>query len=191
MTDDPSTGSLQQLRTEWRERLRRACDEATAQVQDLGLADLRALRATLDEEMAAYEEQLPAPGPVAAKGPMTAEEQAEYVQTALTYHALQVRRQVVQHELRRRALGPTAVENDVEVPAQTKQYAGLAWTVMGEPDIDTTAAVYREVARRAADDVHVTTVEKWLRQKNPHHPEATEGQWTELRRAVLLASGSS
>jgi hypothetical protein len=190
MTDE-STGSLGPLRAEWRERLRRACDGAAAQAQDLSLADLRALRATLDEELATCKEQLPAPGPVEAKGPMTAEEQAEYVQTALQYHALQVRRQVVHHELRRRALGPASVEEDVDVPAQTKQYATHAWTVMGETDIDTTAAVYREVARRAEGDVHITTVEKWLCEKNPHHPEATEGRWTELRRAVLLASADS
>jgi hypothetical protein len=185
---DPSTGSLQQLRAEWRERLRRACDEATDQVQTLGLADLRALRATIDEELDALHEQLPDPGPVAAKGPMTAEEQAAHVQTALRYHALTVRRQVVQHELRRRALGPAGVEEAVEVPAPTRQYARIAWEVMGEPDVETTEAVFRAVADRAEDDVHLTTVEQWLREKNPHHPEATDGQWTELRRAILLAS---
>ncbi len=187
MTDDP-TGSLQRLRAEWRERLRRACDEAAAQVQELGLADLRALRDTLDEERAACEQQLPAPGPVQTKGPMTAEEQAEYVQAALQYNALQVRRQVVQHELRRRALGPAGMEEAVEVPEQTQRYARLAWTVMGEPEVDTTVDVYRAVADRAEEDVHLTTVEKWLREENPHHPEATDGRWTELRRAVLLAS---
>lgn len=41
---------------------------------------------------------------------------------------------------------------------------------------------------RADEDVHLTTVEMWLREKNPHHPEETEGRWTELRWAVLLAS---
>jgi hypothetical protein len=59
---------------------------------------------------------------------------------------------------------------------------------MGETDAETTADVYREVARRAEEDVHLTTVEMWLREKNPHHPEETDGRWTELRRAVLLAS---
>jgi hypothetical protein len=185
---DPSASSLQQLRAEWRERLRRACDEAAEQVETLDLADLRALRSTIDEELDVLAEQLPDPGPVAAKGPMTAEEQAAHVQTALRYHALQVRRQVVQHELRRRALGPAGVEEAVDVPPTTERYAALAWDVMGEPDVETTDAVFREVARRAADDVHLTTVEKWLREKNPHHPEATDGRWTELRRAVLLAS---
>jgi len=186
-----STGSLQQLRAEWRDRLRSACDRATAQVQDLGLADLRALRETLDEEMARLEERLPTPGPVQAKGPMTAEEQAEFVQAALRYNALQVRRQVVHHALRRRALGPAGGPEEGEVPARTRRFARLAWEVMGEPDVDTTAAVYREVARRTDEDVHLTTVEKWLRQENPHHPEETDGRWTELRRAVLLASAAS
>jgi hypothetical protein len=124
-----------------------------------------------------------------AKGPMTAEEQAQHVQTALQYNALQVRRQVVHHELRRRALGPAAAEEAVDVPATTRRFAALAWEVMATPDVETTAAVYREVARRADGDVHLTTVEKWLREKNPHHPEETEGRWTELRRAVLLAMG--
>jgi hypothetical protein len=188
---DRSASSLQQLRSEWRERLRAACDEATAQVRDLGPADLRALRDTMDEEMAALDEQLPAPGPVEAQGPLTAEEQAAYVQAALRYNALQVRRQVVQHELRRRALGAAGQEGAVEVPPTTRTYAALAWEAMGEPEVDTTAAVYRAVARRADGDVHLTTVEKWLREKNPHHPEATDGQWTELRRAVLLASADA
>jgi hypothetical protein len=187
---DRTDAPLQRLRAEWRERLRVACDRAVEQVDALGLADLRALRDTIDEEMAALEAQLPAPGPVEAKGPMTAEEQAEHVQTALRYNALQVRRQVVHHELRRRALGPAARDEEVDVPPTTKKFAALAWTVMGEPEIDTTAAVYREVARRADGNVHLTTVEKWLREKNPHHPEETEGRWTELRRAVLLASAS-
>jgi hypothetical protein len=186
-----SSGSLRQLRGEWRERLRRACDRAAAQVRDLGVADLRALRATIDEELTALREQLPEPGPMEARGPMTAEEQAESVQTALQYNALQVRRQIVQHELRRRALGPDAQPQDVEVPPTTARYARLAWTVMGEADVDTTTEVYREVARRADGNVHLTTVERWLREKNPHHPEATEGRWTELRRAVLLASAGT
>ena len=187
---DRSGASLQQLRTEWRERLRSACDRAAEQVDALGLADLRALRDTIDEEMTALEARLPDPRPVEAKGPMTAEEQAEHVQTALRYNALQVRRRVVHHELRRRALGPAAREQEVEVPPTTRRFATLAWEVMGEPGVDTTAAVYREVARRADGDVHLTTVEKWLRAKNPHHPEETDGRWTELRRAVLLASAS-
>jgi hypothetical protein len=179
---DTSSPSLQQLRAEWRERLRGACDQAAAQVQDLGPADLRALRDTIDEELERLDEQLP------AQGPMTAEEQAEYVQAALRYNALQVRRQVVQHELRRRALGPAGIEDAVDVPEQTRQYAQRAWTVMGEPDVETTADVFRAVADRVDEDVHLTTVERWLRDENPHHPEATDGQWTELRRAVLLAS---
>jgi NADP-dependent 3-hydroxy acid dehydrogenase YdfG len=186
MSDGPSH-SLQQLRKEWRERLRAACDRAVEQVDGMTVANLRALRATIDEEMARLDERLPAPGPVAARGPMTAEEQAEDVQTALRYHALQVRRQVVRHELRRRALGPEAVEETVDVPPTTRHYATLAWEVMGEADVETPAQVYRAVARRADEDVHLTTVERWLREKNPHHPEETE-RWTELRRAVLLAS---
>ena len=185
---DASSPSLQQLRAEGRERLRGACDQATAQVQDLGPADLRALRDTIDEELERLDEQLPAPGPVEAQGPMTAEEQAEYVQAALRYNALQVRRQVVQHELRRRTLGPAGSEDAVDVPEQTRRYARRAWSVMGEPDVETTADVCRAVADRAAEGGHLTTVERWLREENPHHPEATEGQWTELRRAVLLAS---
>lgn len=185
---DQSARPLQQLRDEWRERLRSACDDATAQVRELGVADLRALRDTIDEELARLAEQLPAPGPVEAQGPMTAEEQAQYVQAALRHNALEVRRQVVQHALRRRAFGPAGMEEAAEVPEQTRQYARIAWSVMGEPDVDTTAAVFREVARRAEGDVHLTTVERWLRDENPHHPAATDGQWTELRRAVLLAS---
>jgi len=187
MNRDPPT-SLHQLRAEWRDRLRSARDRAVAQIDEMGLADLRALRATIKEEMERLEERLPDPGPVETKGPMTAEEQARHVRDALQYNALQVRKQVVAHELRRRALGPAAVEQEIEVPSTTKHYATLAWEVMGEADVDTTAEVYREVARRAEEDVHLTTVEKWLREKNPHHPEETEGRWTELRRAVLLAS---
>ena len=186
-SDTPST-SLQQLRAEWRERLRAACDRAHEQVDGLGLADLRALRATIAEEMERLEERLPRPGPMQAQGPMTPEEQARSVEDALQYNALQVRRQVVQHELRRRALGPTAVEAEVDVPPTTRHYATLAWEVMGEPEVETPAQVYRAVAQRADEDVHLTTVEKWLREENPHHPEETEGRWTELRRAVLLAS---
>lgn len=185
---NPSSQSLQQLRAEWRERLRSACDRAVAQVDDMGLADLRALRATIEEELDDLEERLPDPGPVEAKGPMTAEEQAAHVQTALQYNALQVRRRVVHHELQRRALGPAAVEEEVEVPAETKRFATVAWEVMGQADVETTEDVYREVARRGEDDVHLTTVERWLRAENPHHPEETDGRWTELRRAVLLAS---
>ena len=184
-TDAPH--SLQQLREEWRDRLRAACDRATEQVEDMGLADLRALRATIEEEMAILTDRLPAPGPIEARGPMTAEEQAQHVEDALQYNALQVRRQVVEHELRRRALGPAAVEREVDVPPTTRHYAALAWEVMGNSDVETTPEVYREVARRADEDVHLTTVEKWLREKNPHHPEETD-RWTELRRAVLLAS---
>jgi hypothetical protein len=187
MSDSPPT-SLHQLRAEWRDRLRAARDRAGAQVDGMSLADLRALRATIEEEMERLEERLPTPGPIETKGPMTAEAQAQHVQDALQYNALQVRRQVVTHELRRRALGPAAVEEDLEVPPTTKHYATLAWEVMGKEDAQTTEAVYREVARRVDEDVHLTTVETWLREKNPHHPEETEGRWTELRRAVLLAS---
>jgi hypothetical protein len=187
MSDAPPN-ALHQLRAEWRDRLRAAADRATAQVDEMGLADLRALRATIAEEMERLEERLPDPGPVETKGPMTAEEQAQHVQDALQYNALQVRKQLVTHELRRRALGPAAVDEDLDVPPTTRHYATLAWEVMGEADVDTTAEVYREVARRVDEDVHLTTVEKWLREKNPHHPEETEGRWTELRRAVLLAS---
>lgn len=187
MNDQPSR-SLQQLRSEWRERLRAARDSAKEQVDSMGVADLRALRATIEEELSAVEDRLPAPGPIEAKGPMTAEEQARNVQDALQYSALQVRRQVVQFELRRRALGAAAREGEVNVPPTTRQYAAIAWEVMSDPAVETTEDVYREVARRVDDDVHLTTVEKWLREKNPHHPEQTEGQWTELRRAVLLAA---
>jgi len=189
MSTDPSR-SLQQLRDEWRERLRAARDRAVEQIEDLGLADLRALRATIEEEMHRLTDRLPDPGPVEARGPMTAEEQAQHVQDALQYNALQVRKQVVQHELRRRALGPTALEREATVPATTRHYATLAWEVMGDPAVEDTAQVYREVARRAEEDVHLTTVEKWLREKNPHYPDGrdAEGRWTTLRRAVLLAS---
>lgn len=145
----------------------------------------------MDEELDRLGEELPAPGPITAQGPMTAEEQAAYVQAALRYNALQVRRQVVQHQLRRRALSPAGLDEAVEVPEQTRQYARLAWDVMGDPEVETTAAVFREVARRAEGDVHLTTVERWLRDENPHHPAATDGQWTELRRAVLLASAEA
>jgi len=186
-----ATSSLQQLRSEWRERLRGACDQAAAQVRELGPADLRALRDTIDEELERLEEHLPAPGPVEAQGPMTAEEQAGYVQAALQYSALEVRRQVVQHELRRRALGPAGRAETVEVPERTQRYARRAWTVMGEPEIETTMDVYQAVADRLDEDVHLTTVERWLRDENPHHPAATDGQWTELRRAVLLASADA
>lgn len=183
-----AAGSLQQLRSEWRERLRAARDRATEQVDGMAISDLRALRETIAEEMETLEDRLPDPSPLGARGAMTAEEQAQHVQHALQYNALQVRKQVVSHELRRRALGPAALEEEVEVPSATKEFAQLAWEVMGAPDIDTPMAVYREVAERADEDVHLSTVEKWLRQENPHHPEETEGSWTELRRAVLLAS---
>jgi NADP-dependent 3-hydroxy acid dehydrogenase YdfG len=185
---DVSLPSLEQLRAEWRERLRAARDRAHDQIEDMGIADLRALRATIREEMATLEERLPNPGPIQVKGPMTAEEQAEHVQHALQYNALEVREQVVSHELRRRALGPEAVDEEVTVPARTQQYATLAWTVMAEGDAQTPEAVYRDVAHRAEEDVYLSTVEKWLRQENPHHPEQSEGSWSELRRAVLLAS---
>ena len=187
MTNDRSN-TLQQLRGEWRERLRAACNRAVDQVDGMTVANLRALRATIDEEMDRLDEQLPTPGPAEVRGPMTAEEQAQHVQNALQYNALQVRRQVVQHELRRRALGPAAVEEEATVPPTTRHFAALAWEVMGEPDVEATEQVYRTVARRAEEDVHLTTVEQWLRSKNPHHPEETEGRWSELRRAVLLAS---
>ncbi|MFB6279745.1 MAG: hypothetical protein ABEK75_09595 [Salinibacter sp.] len=186
--DDTSSHALHRLRAEWRERLRAARDRATAQVEEKGIADLRALRTTIEEEMARLEERLPDPVPLEARGPMKREEQARHVQHALQYNALRVRKQVVAHELRRRALGPTAVEEEVDVPPTTKQYAGVAWEVMGEAEVETTTEVYREVARRLEDEVHLTTVEMWLREKNPHHPEDTEGRWTELRRAVLLAA---
>ncbi|PSQ70209.1 MAG: hypothetical protein BRD31_04120 [Bacteroidetes bacterium QH_2_64_26] len=186
--DDASAHALHRLRAEWRERLRAARDRATAQVEEMGIADLRALRATIEEERARLEERLPDPVPLEARGPMRSEEQAQHVQHALQYNALRVRKQIVAHELRRRALGPAAVEQEVDVPPTTKQYAGVAWTVMGEAEVETTTEVYREVARRLEDEVHLTTVEMWLREKNPHHPEDTEGRWTELRRAVLLAA---
>ena len=186
MSDDPPR-SLQQLRAEWRERLRRAQERAAEQVADMGIADLRALRETIREEMGALADELPEPGPVAARGPMSAGEQARHVQAALQYNALQVRKQVVQHELRRRALGPAMIEEEVDVPDRTRQLAQRAWEAMGDPDVTTLSGVYRAVARRADDDLHLTTVEKWLRQENPHHPEETEDSWTELRRAVLLA----
>ncbi len=119
---------------------------------------------------------------------MQPETQAAYVERALQYNAVQVRKQVVSHELRRRALGATADAQDLSVPEETKRLAALAWTVMGEGRVDSTPALYREVARRADEDLHLTTVEKWLRQENPHHPEETEAGWAELRRAVLLAA---
>jgi len=188
MSDTSPNSSLHRLRAEWRERLRAARDRATEQVSEMGIADLRALRATIAEEMDRLEAHLPDPIPLEARGPMSADEQAQHVQTALHHNALQVRKQVVSHELRRRALGPAAVERTVDVPPTTKHYATVAWDLMGEADVDTVEAVYRAVADRLDEDVHLTTVEKWLREKNPHHPEETEGQWTELRRAVLLAA---
>jgi hypothetical protein len=185
---DASPNSLHRLRAEWRERLRAARDRATEQVSEMGIADLRALRTTIAEEMERLEAHLPDPIPLEARGPMSADEQAQHVQTALQYNALQVRKQIVSHELRRRALGPAAVEQTADVPPTTKHYATVAWEAMGEADIDTVEAVYRAVADRLDEDVYLTTVEKWLREKNPHHPEETDGRWTELRRAVLLAS---
>jgi hypothetical protein len=187
MSDTPPN-ALSPARAEWRARLEAARDDVVAQVQELGLADLRALRATLQEELDALADQLPSPGPLDAKGPMQPDAQAEYVARALEYNAVQVRKQVVSHELRRRALGSTAGGPDVSVPSKTKRLAVLAWTVMGEGQVDSTPAVYREVARRADKDLHLTTVEKWLRQENPHHPEETDAGWAELRRAVLLAA---
>jgi len=183
-----SLPSPDQLRAEWRDRLRAARDRVIEQIEGMGIADLRALRTTIREEMDALDERLPTPGPVQTKGPMTAEEQAEHVRHALQYNALEVREQMVSHALRRRALGPRAVDEEATVPSRTKQYARLAWTVMVEGDAQTPEAVYREVARHAEDDVYLSTVEKWLRQENPHHPEESEGSWSELRRAVLLAA---
>jgi hypothetical protein len=89
--------SLQQLRAEWRERLQSARDRAAAQVDDMGLADLRALRATIGEEMERVEERLPDPGPV-EPGPMT-RAAAEHVQDALQYTRCSAE-QLVAHELR-------------------------------------------------------------------------------------------
>ena len=185
---DTSHHPLPPARAEWRTRLRAARDDVAAQVKDLGFADLRALRATLQEELDALENQLPAPSPIDAKGPMQPDAQAAYVERALQYNAVQVRKQVVAHELRRRALGSTTGTQGVSVPPKTERLAALAWTVMGEGQVDSTSAVYREVAQRADEDLHLTTVEKWLRQENPHHPEETEAGWAELRRAVLLAA---
>lgn len=179
------TDALHTIREEWRERLRTASDRAAQQVDGMDVADLRALRATIREELDALKEQLPEPIPLEGRGPMTTDEQANHVRTALQYNALQVREQVVHYELRRRALGP-----DLEVPPKTKKYAEVAWEAMGGDDVNTVPAVYREVAHRIDGDLHLSTVEKWLRQKNPHHPEEHEGSWTELRRAVLLASTS-
>jgi len=113
--DDASSHALHRLRAEWRERLRAARDRAMAQVEEMGIADLRALRATIEEEMARLEERLPDPVPLEARGPMRSEEQAQHVQHALQYNALRVRKQIVAHELRRRALGPAAVEQEVDV----------------------------------------------------------------------------
>lgn len=186
-----NANALPPARAEWRTRLQAARDDAVAQVEELGLSDLRALRATLQEELDALAEQLPAPGPPDTKGPMQPDAQAAYVARALQYNAVQVRKQVVVHELRRRALGSSAGTPDVSVPQKTRRLAALAWTVMGEGQVDSTPGVYREVARRADDDLHLTTVEKWLRQENPHHPEETEAGWAELRRAVLLAASPS
>lgn len=188
---EDETNSIRPIRAEWRKRLRTASNRATEQVADMGMADLRALRKTIQEEMDKLEERLPDPGPIETKGPMTAEEQAGYVQDALEYNELQVRKRIVSHELRRRALGSTGTDRDVAIPPETKRFAEVAWDVMGEGHIDTITAVFREVARRVEGNVHLTTVEKWLRRENPHHPEETDGSWTELRRAVLLASSGA
>lgn len=177
--------ALHTIRENWRERLRAASDRAAQQVDGMGIADLRALRTTIREELDALREQLPDPIPLEGRGPMTTDEQAKHVRTALQYNALQVREQVVHHELRRRALGP-----EVEVPSKTKRFAEVAWDVMGRDDVQTVPAVSRAVADRLDDNLHLSTVEKWLRQENPYHPEEEEGSWTELRRAVLLASTS-
>jgi hypothetical protein len=180
--------TLHRLRDDWHDRLRAARDRAAEQVDGMGVADLRALRTTIDEEMDRLADTLPAPGPVPARAPMTAEEQAEHVRHALQYSALEVRRRIVDHELRRRALGPEAVEETASVPPRTKELAAIAWEVMAKGNAETTADVFRAVAERAGDDMHVTTAEKWLRRENPFHPEETEGRWGELQRAVLLAA---
>ncbi|MFP4228381.1 MAG: hypothetical protein ACLFTE_06095 [Salinivenus sp.] len=187
MNDDPSD-QLHPIRAECRARLRTARDEAAAQVKELGLADLRALRETLQEELDAVAASLPSPGPLEAKGPMRTDAQAEYVERALRYNALRVRHQLVSHELRRRALGSTAGAPTASVPTKTKRLAALAWEVMGEGHVDSPTGVYREVADRADEDLHLTTVEKWLRHENPYHPEEGDERWPVLRRAVLLAS---
>lgn len=187
MSDD-RTRALHPVRAEWRDRLQTARDDAQAQVKELGLADLRALRATLDEELEAVADALPEPAPLEARGPMATDAQAQYVQQALRYNALQVRRQMVAHALRRRALGSTAPAHNVSVPDETKRLAALAWAVMGEGDADTPLAVYRAVAERAEADLHLTTVETWLRDENPHYPADAGDGWATLRRAVLLAA---
>jgi hypothetical protein len=188
MPDDPALPTLDTLRAEWRERLETARDRAREQVDSMGVADLRALRATIREERDALEENLPTPGPIAVQGPMTADEQAAHVRHALQYNALQVREQVVSHALRRHALGPAAIEETLDVPPRTRELARLAWDVLGTDDASTPEAVYREVARRADDDLYVATVEKWLRDENPHAPDDADVSWTTLRRAILLAA---
>lgn len=184
---DQRTGSLHQLREEWRDRLREASEQATEQVADMGVADLRALRATIREEKETLRAHLPDPGPIAATDPMTAEEQARHVRDALQFAALQVRERIVTHELRRRALGPTGVEEELTVPDTTRHLSRIAWSVMGRDDIDTVEDVFREVADRAEDENHLTAVETWLTTKNPHHSGTPDGNWADLRRAVLLA----
>ena len=188
MADDAPLPTLDTLRAEWRERLQAARDRAREQVESLGVADLRALRTTIREEMESVRERLPTPGPAAVQGPMTADEQAAHVRHALQYHALQVREQVVHHALRRRALGPAAIEEAIDVPPRTRELARRAWDVLGTDDATSPEALFRAVARRADDDLYVATVEKWLRDENPHHPDDAEAPWTTLRRAILLAA---
>ena len=187
-TRDASLPMRDTLRDAWRERLQAARDEARAQADDLGVAGLRALRTTIREEMEAVRAQLPAPLPAPLRGPMTADDQAAHVRRALQYAALQIREQVVHHALRRRALGPAAVEEEIDVPPRTRDLARLAWDVLGTDEASTPEAVYREVARRAPDDLYVATVEKWLRDENPHHPDDPDASWAAFRRAVLLAA---
>ena len=64
--------------------------------------------------------------------------------------------------------------------------------VLGGPVVGGEPVAELLLARRAGDEldlgtVHLTTVETWLCEKNPHHPGEADGSWTELRRAVLLA----
>lgn len=179
-------GSLQQLRSEWRDRLQEASEQATEQVSGMDVANLRALRTTIREEKDALRSRLPDPGPLAAAEPRTADEQARHVRDALRYAGLKVREQIVEHELRRRALGPVGVEEELSVPDATRRLSQIAWEVMGRGDVETVEDVFREVADRA-DENHLTVVETWLTTKNPHHPGTTDGSWSDLRRAVLLA----
>mgnify|MGYP006934447559 FL=1 len=180
--------SLQQLRDEWREQLREASEQATRRVADMDIANLRALRATIREEKDDVRKRLPGPGAVAVAEPMTADEQARHVRDALLHAALQVREQIVTHELRRRARGPAGVEEDLAVPETTRRLARLAWDVMGRAEVKTVEDVFREVAARADTESHLTVVETWLTTRNPHYTEAADtASWADLRRAVLLA----